>query len=191
MLLQDGQVAPGSQLVSSSYVVSSTSSNEYWGETVDTMCGASTQKVTGYGYQWWAYRHVAVTAQESAVDYYCAVGYRGQFICVYPSLDAVFAVASDSTAAGCALMEQVPPLLLREIRFCSDDDHDGAVATLVAAAGGGGLGLLVCGLVYWWYRKAVHRRKRRWRGEAEAGAAGGKGTPYVAPLSVVQSSAAV
>ena len=48
------------------------------------------------------------------VDYYCAIGYMGQFVCVYPSLDAVLAVVAQdySYADPCMLVRKVSELSL-------------------------------------------------------------------------------
>ena len=73
--------------------------------------GTSSEKFIGYGFQWWMQRSKAAAADGTDIDYYCAIGHLGQFVCVYPSLDAVFATASDQYAGACALLGLVPSLL--------------------------------------------------------------------------------
>ena len=111
LYLQGGRSSAAQQLVSSSYVTSSTTYHEYWGEW-PTSCGAaSSEKFIGYGFQWWMQRSKAAATDGTDIDYYCAIGHLGQFVCVYPSLDAVFATASDQYAGACALLGLVPSLL--------------------------------------------------------------------------------
>ena len=74
---------------------------------------ATNVRLEGYGYQYWK-----LTTSDD-VKYTCAIGHGGQFICIYPTLDVVVAVTSDSTrdwtgAAGyrasCLVLAQIPEL---------------------------------------------------------------------------------
>ena len=74
---------------------------------------ATNVRLEGYGYQFWK-----LTTSDD-VKYTCAIGHGGQFICIYPTLDVVVAVTSDSTrdwtgAAGyrasCLVLAQIPEL---------------------------------------------------------------------------------
>ena len=74
---------------------------------------ATNVRLEGYGYQYWK-----LTTSDD-VKYTCAIGHGGQFICIYPTLDVVVAVTSDSTrdwtgAAGyrasCLVLAQIPDL---------------------------------------------------------------------------------
>ena len=116
LYLQGGRSSAAQQLISSSYVSSSTTYKEYWGEwpgTCESSSGgmASSEKLIGYGFQWWMQRSKPATTGGTDIDYYCAIGHLGQFVCVYPSLDAVFATASDQYTGACALLGFVPSLL--------------------------------------------------------------------------------
>ena len=108
LYLQNGKASASNQLVSSMWVEQSTSPVSNVGEL--DFCFSSTEKFTGYGYQFWTYR--SKRAGYVDLDYYCAIGHDGQYICVYPSLDAVFATASDQYAGACALLGLIPQLLL-------------------------------------------------------------------------------
>ena len=105
LYLQGGLSAPSTRLLSQSWASASTQSQtQYspWGTAgvCDTL--------NGYGYQWWVQRAAAGS------DYYCAIGYMGQFVCVYPSLDAVLAVVARdySYADPCRLVRMVSELSL-------------------------------------------------------------------------------
>eukprot|EP00964_Phaeocystis_antarctica_P033825 scaffold19193_cov62-Phaeocystis_antarctica.AAC.3 len=105
LYLQGGLSTPSTRLLSQSWASTSTQSQtQYspWGTAgvCDTL--------NGYGYQWWVQRAAAGS------DYYCAIGYMGQFVCVYPSLDAVLAVVAQdySYADPCRLVRMVSDLSL-------------------------------------------------------------------------------
>ena len=185
LYLQGGRSSAAQQLVSSSYVTSSTTYHEYWGEW-PTSCGAaSSEKFIGYGFQWWMQRSKAAAADGTDIDYYCAIGHLGQFVCVYPSLDAVFATASDQYAGACALLGLVPSLLSAgadaESEACTIPSVDsptsggtgGSAAIIAVAVGAAGsvLSLVLVKAAAFVY----HTRRSR------AGTSGRHRRPFMAP----------
>ena len=89
----DGGTWKGRRLVSADYVAASVTP---W---VDV--SAEVNRNSGYGYQWWLGQFVY---NGTAVDYWLANGYGGQFLVVVPSLDLVVAFAGRNfeNAAGAA-----------------------------------------------------------------------------------------
>jgi CubicO group peptidase (beta-lactamase class C family) len=67
----------GERIISSDWVQASTSMST----PISDMEGTY-----GYGYNWWLGRS---SYQDRTVDYYCAMGWGGQYIIVYPELDTV------------------------------------------------------------------------------------------------------
>ena len=120
LYLQEGMSAPSTQLLSAEYVAASMAmkvgpwpaySADNW--MLSYCDDASNVRLEGYGYQWWS------MATSADLKYTCAIGHGGQFICIYPTLDVVVAVTSDSTrdwtgAAGyrasCLVLAQIPDL---------------------------------------------------------------------------------
>jgi CubicO group peptidase (beta-lactamase class C family) len=123
LYLQEGMSAPSTRLLSAEYVAASMEMKvgpwpNWLSELASTgsveYCDDATNvRLEGYGYQYWK-----LTTSDD-VKYTCAIGHGGQFICIYPTLDVVVAVTSDSTrdwtgAAGyrasCLVLAQIPDL---------------------------------------------------------------------------------
>ncbi len=167
LYLQNGKASASNQLVSSAWVAQSTAWDTYWGEWPFTSCDGlfRTEKLTGYGYQFWNWR--SKRAGYSDVDYYCAVGHLGQFMCVYPSLDAVFATASDQYAGGCALLGHIPKLLLdgadaTGFQLVPSGWDNLALYVGIGVGVGVGVPVLLIGLgLALWYRHSKAKKARR------------------------------
>jgi CubicO group peptidase (beta-lactamase class C family) len=79
----------GRQIISSAWI----------GEATRAHAPLGPMWTTGYGYQWWLYRF---KCENETVDAYAAVGWGGQRIFVFPTLDliVVFTAGNYSTPHG-------------------------------------------------------------------------------------------
>ena len=106
--LQGGLAAPGGmQLASQQWISLATSSQTMWSPwDLSDDCSGGT--LDGYGFQWWVYGPPS-DGGGGGGGHYCAIGYGGQYVCVFPTLDAVLAVAANdaSDSASCALVSLV------------------------------------------------------------------------------------
>ena len=94
-----------------------------------------------------------------AVDFFCALGYAGQYVCIYPSLDLVFSMVSndeDDDGTPCAIMRQVPTLFQQgdDARSCSSSPTVG-----IAVAVGATTIMLLGALLAVWCSLCRRRKK--------------------------------
>ena len=119
LYLQEGMSAPSTQLLSAEYVAASMEMKvgpwpnwpgvNWMSEYCDD---PSNVRLEGYGYQWWK-----MTTSDD-LKYTCAIGHGGQFICIYPRLDVVVALTTDSSRswgssgyrASCLVLALIPGL---------------------------------------------------------------------------------
>ena len=149
LLLQEGRASETVRVLSADYARAAGSVHVGPWLSIP-FCEAGDMWTTGYGYQVWTSR----ATEPEEIDFFCAVGYAGQYVCVYPSLELVVATASSDDSSACKLMRQVPRV------FAAGDDavqgctarSDGLVVGVAVGAAVVVLGVAAVVLV-WWTRK--------------------------------------
>jgi len=148
-------------------------------------CGAGDIWTNGYGYQTWTNR----ATNPEQVDFFCAVGYLGQYVCVYPSLELVVAASSSDDMSSCRLMREVPRV------FAAGDDavQGGCVASTVSSSETEQNGLVIgvavgaaavvvpcvaALVVVWWYTRKNRRVKQAQHPDVEQSPAPPRKHPF-------------
>ena len=130
LYLQNGQSAPGTSLVSSDWVSDSSSPQ------VDAMVlnPVTNQSLTAqYGYLIWLFNGTSIGVPTIG-DFYCAIGFGGQDICVSPELDRVSVQQRDYEDA-------MGNLIIAAVAFDPNVSFESNSTTDASTTSGGGMWL--------------------------------------------------